>query len=81
MKRWRSLKKLTQGEARKVVTAVGQEDGFKAWQKPKQRFEPGLQAKRIQIPFELNAMIMAPAKNPTELATLITEMDQKIKTI
>ena len=64
-----------EGEARKVATAVGQEDGFKAWQKLKQRFEPGLQARRVQIPFELNAMIMAPAKNPIELANVIMEMD------
>ena len=81
VKLWRSLKKLTDGEAKKVVTAVKEEDGFRAWQKLKQRFEPGLQAKRGQILYELNAMIINPAKSPADLVTLVTEMDQKIKTI
>ena len=81
VKLWRSLKRLTDGEARKVVTSVKGEDGFRAWQKLRQRFEPGLQAKRGIILLELNGMVTRPAKTPSELVGLITEMEQKIKTI
>ena len=81
VKLWRPLKKLTDGDAKKVVTAVKEEDCFRAWQKHKQRFEPGLQPKRGQILCKLNAMIMSPAKSPADLVTLVLEMDQKIKTI
>ena len=69
VKLWRSLKKLTDGEARKVIASVTAEDGYRAWQKLKQRFEPGLQAKRGQVLLELNSMIINPAKSPAEFVT------------
>ena len=39
-------KKLTVDEAHKVVTAINHEDGFRAWQKLHQRFEPGLASRQ-----------------------------------
>ena len=38
---WRLLR-ITDGESKKVVMSVEDEDGFRAWQRLKQRFEPGL---------------------------------------
>ena len=81
IKLYRALKKLTNGESLKVVNSVQNEDGFRAWQKLRSRFEPGLQAKRGIILMELNNMQSSPAKNPAELVVLITELEQKIKTV
>ena len=81
VKLYRALKKLTCGESQKVVNSVGEEDGFRAWQKLRLRFEPGLQAKRGIILMELNNMQGSPAKSPAELVILITELEQKIKTV
>ena len=81
VKLYRALKKLTTGESLKVVNSIQNEDGFRAWQKLRLRFEPGLQAKRGIILMELNNMQSSPAKSPTELVVLITELEQKIKTV
>ena len=42
VKMYRTLKKLTDGEAEKVVTAVKGEDGVEAWQRLVDNFEPAL---------------------------------------
>ena len=36
---WRLLRRITDGESKKVVIKVKDEDGFRAWQRLKQRFE------------------------------------------
>ena len=71
---WRALKGLTEGEARKVVVAVKEEDGFKAWQRLHQRFEPSLTARQGLVLSELGAMVRNPGKTPGDTRSLITEL-------
>ena len=78
---WRALKGLTEGEARKVVNAVRDEDGFIAWMKLHHRFEPGLATQEGVVMAEFSAMVKRPAKNPTETKGLVTEMDRKMKRV
>ena len=78
---WRALKTLTEGEAKKVVLSVKDEDGFKAWQRLHQRFEPGLSARQGLVLSELGAMVRSPSKSPTEMRTMITELEQRIKQV
>ena len=37
---WRLLRRVTEGESKKVVMSTKDEDGFRAWQRLRQRFEP-----------------------------------------
>ena len=78
---WRALKALTESEARKVVTNVRSEDGFRAWQKLHMRFGPSLAAKQGLVLAELSGMITKPAKNPSETRNLVTELERKVKTV
>lgn len=78
---WRALKKLTSGEARKIVMSVREEDGFRAWQKLHQRFEPGLEAKQGMVLAEFSGMIAKPGKTPADTRGLITEMEERMKLI
>ena len=78
---WRLLKRITDGEAKKVVMSVKNEDGLRAWQKLKQRFEPGLAARQGIVMAEFSGMVARPAKNTSETVALITEMDRKMKLV
>ena len=78
---WRALKNLTDGEARKVVTSVKSENGFRAWQKLHMRFGPSLSSKQGLVLMELGGMVAKPAKSPAETRALLTEMEQKIKLV
>ena len=78
---WRALKSLTDGEARKVVTSVSSENGFRAWQKLHMRFGPSLSSKQGMVLMEFSAMVAKPAKNPTETRMLLTEMERRIKLV
>ena len=78
---WRLLRRITEGEAKKVVMSVKNEDGFRAWQKLKQRFEPGLAARQGIVMAEFSGMVARPAKTQAETITLITEMDRKMKLV
>ena len=78
---WRALKGLTEGEARKVINSVKDEDGFRAWLKLNARFEPGLAVKQGMVLADFSGMILKPAKNTAETKALITEMERKMKII
>ena len=78
---WRALKKLTEGEAKKIVTSVKKEDGFRAWQKLRLRFEPSLAAKQGLVIAEFSGMVTNPAKAPQDTVSLMTDMDKRMKLI
>ena len=61
---WRLLRKITDGESKKFVMSVKDEDGFRAWKRLKQRFEPGLAARQVMA--EFSGMVARPAKSPGE---------------
>ena len=78
---WRLLRRITDHEAKKVVMSVKNEDGFRAWQKLKQRFEPGLAARTGIVIADFSGMVARPAKSPSETIGLITEMERKMKLV
>ena len=75
---WRALKKLTEGEARKVVVAVESEDGYKAWRRLDEYFEPSLAGKMGKVVAEFSELIKSPARNPEELRKLINELTRPL---
>ena len=78
---WRALKQLTGGKARKVVTAVKEENGYEAWCKLSKNFEPGLASMQGRVIAEFGDMIKNPAKTPNETRRLINELIQKKKRV
>ena len=81
IKIYRLLKGLTDGEARKVLNIIKDENGFRAWQKLNQRFEPGLAIRQGMVLAEFSGMVAKPAKSPAETKLLLTEIEQKIRLI
>ena len=61
------------GESKKFVMSVKDEDGFRAWKRLKQRFEPGLAARQVMA--EFSGMVARPAKSPGETNHCIVDRD------
>ena len=76
---WRLLRRITEGESKRVVMSIKNEDGFRAWQRLKQRCEPGLAARQSIVMAEFSGMVARRAKSPGETIALLTEMDRKMK--
>ena len=68
----------TTGEARKVVGAVRDEDGFQALRTLRMRFGPSVTTKQGIILAEFSGMARKPATSPGELDAMMTEMAKKI---
>ena len=66
VKLWRTLKKMTKGEAKDIVKSVESQDGFVAWQKLAERFEQGIESRTGAALAELGNLIKKPAKAPKE---------------
>ena len=79
---WRLLRRrITEGDPKKVVMSIKDEDGFRAWQRLKQRFEPGLAARQGIVMAEFSGIVARQAKSPGETIALLTEMDRKMKLV
>ena len=52
---WRLLQRITEGESKKLVMSIKDEDGFRAWQRLKKRFEYGLAARQGIVMAEFSA--------------------------
>ena len=78
---WRTLKALTEGESKNIVCSVKDEDGFEAWHKLNRMFETSLENRQGMVLTEFNDLIKSPAKTPGELRKMITEMENKMKTV
>ena len=76
---WRALKKITEGEARKVTMSTKNEDGFRAWYNLRHRFEPTIAAKQGSVLADFTGMVSKPAKTPGDVITMVTEMGRKVK--
>ena len=81
VKLWRTLKRMTRGEAKDIVKSVGSQDGFVAWQKLAERFEQGIETRTGTALAELGGLIRKPAKGPKETKVLLTELDKRIKEV
>ena len=76
---WRLLRRIT--ESKKVVMSIKDEDGLRAWQRLKQRFEPGLAARQGIVMAEFSGMVARPAESLGKSIALLTEMDRKMKLV
>ena len=76
---WRLLWRITEGGPEKVAMSIKDEDGFRAWQRLKQRFEPGLAARPGTVMAEFSGMVARLAKSPGETIASSTEMNRKMK--
>jgi hypothetical protein len=72
---------MTEGEARKIVVGVREEDGFAAWYSLHRRFEPALQNRQGIALTELNKLLLHPAKTPGDMRTLLTTLEEKMKMV
>ena len=75
---WRAIKRLTEGEAKKIIMSVKDEDGFRAWQQLRLRFEPAVGSRQGMVLADFSGMVARPAKTPSELVTIIADF-QRLK--
>ncbi|MDA8582758.1 hypothetical protein N9L68_00965 [bacterium] len=75
---YRALKQLTMGEARNLVLAVKEEDGFLAWQRLHRRFEPELEARQGIVLAQLAELVKKAGKSPSETRKLVTILEGRI---
>ena len=73
---WRLLRRIIERESKKVVISIKDEDGFRAWQRLKQRFEPGLAARQGIVMAEFLGVVARPPKRPGETIALLTDGPQ-----
>ena len=76
---WRALKELTEGDARRVVTAGPEGNGYEAWRRLHAHFEPGLACQQGAALNDLSRMILAPAKSPDDTRRLLTEFNVRVR--
>ena len=76
---YRALKGLTEGEARMVVQAAKEENGFDAWKQLHQRFGLSLAAKQGKVMCDVSGMVAKPAKSPAETRSLVTELERRVR--
>ena len=72
---------ITEGIPEKVAMSIKDEDGFRAWQRLKPRFEPELAARQGIVMAEFSGMVARPAKSLGETIALFTQMDRKMKLV
>ena len=81
--KWKDLYRLlehrTEGEARKVVTGVKEENGFEAWRRLHKRFEAGMGSRIGGAMQDFTDMLRKPASSPLETPGLITELLDKMQ--
>ena len=78
-KLYRALTELTGGEALRVVEAVGDEDGYRAWYELHRNFEPSLKGRQGQAYTELQELSKHKAKDVIETRKLVNELTTRIK--
>ena len=78
---WRLLRRITEEESKKVVMSIKDEDGFRAWQRLKQRFESGLAARQGIVMAEFSGIVARLAEGPGRTIALLTEMDRNMKLV
>ena len=76
---YRALKKLTDGDARKIVMSVKTEDGWEAWHALCQNLEAGINARMGVALSEVTGIMHKPAATPAETRKMIPEMERRFK--
>ena len=78
---WRFLKQYTSGEAKKLVLSVDGNNGWEAWKRLHEQFEPSMAMKDAQVQFQFTSLIGRRAKTAAETRSLMIEFEEKAKRI
>ena len=68
------LKTKASGEERQVVLGVGKDNGWEAWRRLAQHFEPNNAVRRGQVLSELGSLNHKRCKNPQETLVVLVEI-------
>ena len=77
----RFLKRFTEGEAKRVVKGVSDDNGWEAWRKLHQQFEPGMVVREAQVMARYTGMVNRRAKTPKETKALMVELADRAKRV
>jgi hypothetical protein len=78
---WRLLRRYSEGEARRVIMSVGNDNGWDAWRKLHQQFEPSVVMREAQAMAQFTGMVNRRAKNPAETKALMLELDERARRV
>ena len=78
---YRFLKRYVGGEARRVVLGVGDDNGWEAWRRLHQQFEPASVTREAMVLAKYTNMVNRKAKTPKETKALMNELDERAKRV
>ena len=80
---WRMLKAYTDpsSDGRRVVEGVADDDGWLAWKRLHEHYEPSLMVREGQVLAELAIMANKTAKNPAETKRFLLDLEDKIRKV
>ena len=78
---YRFLKRFTGTEARRIVMGVSDDNGWEAWRKLNQQFEPGSVTREAQVLAKYTNMVNRKAKTPKETKALMIELNERAKRV
>ena len=78
---YRFLKHYTGTEARRVVMGVREDNGYEAWRKLNQQYEPGTADREARVMARFTSMVNRKAKNPKETKTMMIELIERAKRV
>lgn len=78
---WRFLKRYTGTDARRVVLGVSDDNGWEAWRKLHQQYEPGTVTREAMVMSKYTNMVNRKAKTPKETKALLIELNERAKRV
>ena len=80
---WRMLRTYTEpgSDCRKVVEGASQDDGWTAWRRLQENYEPSLMVREGQVLAELAIMANKVAKKPSETKKFLLDLEDKIRRV
>jgi hypothetical protein len=78
---WSLLRRFTEGEARRVVMSVAHNNGWNAWRKLHQNFEPSIIIREAHAMAQFSGMVSRRAKNPSETRAMMLELEERAQRI
>ena len=71
---WRFLKRYTEGEAKKIVSGIKKDNGWEAWRKLHQQYEPGSTMREAVARSQFTGMVNKRSKTPKETRALMVKL-------
>ena len=78
---WRFLRKYSDGDAKKIVSSVRMRNGWEAWRKLHQQYEPGMVMREAMVMAQFTNMVSKRAKNPKETKAILVELEERAKKV